>query len=240
MDWWENFFEGDWDHVHAKSWTHDQTAEQVSAIERFLRIDGPAEILDVPCGIGRHSIELASRGHAVVGVERAANLLDIASAVESTVTWEHRDMRDLPWQDTFDAAFCFWGSFGYFDDSQNFAFLNAVARTLKPGGRFLLDTHVTETILPKFNPQMFQDIDGVTVLHNNWWDHESGRIEGDWTYIRPDGNRTKNHVSIRLYTYRELTELCEDAGFSSFEAWSTLDGTPFALGGSRLYLVATK
>ena len=33
--------------------------EQVSQIETLLQIDKRARILDLPCGIGRHSLELA-------------------------------------------------------------------------------------------------------------------------------------------------------------------------------------
>src|SRR5262249_19159540 len=66
-----------------------------------------------------------------------------------SVRWEQRDMRDLPWSGAFDGAFCFGNSFGYYDEEGNADFLKAVARTLKPGARFLLDTsYLTEGLLP--------------------------------------------------------------------------------------------
>ncbi|HVL80244.1 MAG TPA: class I SAM-dependent methyltransferase [Actinomycetota bacterium] len=237
MDWYESFFDGAWRDVQPQMWTPEQTRSQVDAIERLCELDAPADVLDVPCGTGRHSVELATRGHRVTGVDRSERFLSLARAHPSEVTWERRDMRDLPWTDAFDAAVCFWGSFGYFDDDGNFAFLAAVRRALRDGGRMLIDTHVVESLLPRFEPRRWDRSGDTLLVQEAEWDHASGRIESEWTFVTAGHTRT-DRLSIRLYTYRELTELLSEAGFTSWTGYATLDGEPFELGSQRLHMVA--
>jgi cyclopropane fatty-acyl-phospholipid synthase-like methyltransferase len=141
-EWWQTFFAGHWLDVQ-RVFKAERTTAEADFIERVLKLQPGAAVLDVPCGEGRLSVELASRGYRLTGVDITEALLADArrTAAERRldVAWHRRDMRDLPWREDFDGAYCFWGSFGYFDDEGNRAFLEAVARALKPGGRFLMD-----------------------------------------------------------------------------------------------------
>jgi 2-polyprenyl-3-methyl-5-hydroxy-6-metoxy-1,4-benzoquinol methylase len=47
------------------------TSEDVDRIEMLAGIAPPLRVLDVGCGNGRHSIEMASRGYDVVGIDVA-------------------------------------------------------------------------------------------------------------------------------------------------------------------------
>src|SRR5437868_3960234 len=139
-DWWRTFFSG----LPVEMWlrvpTEEQTRAEVDFIEKVLRLGPGAKVLDVPCGGGRHSLELAARGHRVTGVDLSDDFLQAARAGAAArslpVAWEQREMTDLPWREEFDGAFCFGNSFGYLEDEANARFLAAVARALKPGGRF--------------------------------------------------------------------------------------------------------
>src|SRR5690606_4931451 len=129
-------------------------AQEVSFIEESLRLSAGERILDVPCGEGRHSIELARRGYEATGIDFNLNAIAAAKqrAAEAgvSVSFVHGDMRQLDVVDECDSAICFFGSFGYFDDAENAEFARRVARALRPGGRFLIDTHVTESLYPRF------------------------------------------------------------------------------------------
>ena len=141
-DWWNGFFDG----LMAEFWQAvippEATAAEAAFLEKALRLAPGARVLDVPCGHGRHALELARRGYRVSGVDLSADLLGaarISSAREgAAVEWVSGDMRDLPWTGVFDGAYCAGNAFGYFDDAGNQAFLTAVARTLRPGGRFVV------------------------------------------------------------------------------------------------------
>jgi len=141
-NWWEHFFEG----LSVKLWLEalspEHTHREADTIARLLRTAPGAELLDVPCGGGRLSLALAERGYRPTGVDVSAELLELARSCDGAdrVSWEHREMRDLPWPGRFDGAFCVGNSFGYLDEEGNAAFLRAVAASLKPGARFILET----------------------------------------------------------------------------------------------------
>lgn len=167
-----------------------------------LEISPPASVLDVPCGEGRISIEMASRKFIMTGVDKTAEFLEDAQkkAVKKNVniTWEHKDMRNLPWKEKFDAAFCFWGSFGYFDDAGNKKFLKAVYNTLKVGGTFLVDTLAAEVLFPVFQERDWHKSGDIWVLQNRHFNTENSRIEAEWTFIK-DGEVTTKQFNARVY-----------------------------------------
>ena len=141
-NWWEHFFEG----LAVKLWLQalspESTRREADVIERALAATPGAKLLDVPCGGGRLSLVLAERGYRVTGVDLSCEFLEHARSCPGAerVTWAHREMRDLPWPEGFDGAFCVGNSFGYLDDEGNAAFLRAVSTALKPGARFVLET----------------------------------------------------------------------------------------------------
>ena len=199
-EWWEDFFSGLWLDVQRHIWPEDKTRVDVDFVEEVLQLEPPARVLDVPCGEGRLALEFAARGYQVTGVDITRALLEDAhrKATERQleIVWEHRDMRDLPWQQTFDAAFCFWGSLGYFDEAGNAHFAKAVSRTLKPGGKFLVDTHVAETLLPIFQERGWWRVGDTVVLEERCYDHAESLVHVEWTFMR-EGREDKRSSSIR-------------------------------------------
>jgi len=243
-NWWENFFHG----VALDFWRAAIPAELTRAESEFLakqlQLTNSAKVLDVPCGNGRLSIELAQRGFALTGVDIAKEFMDEAKSnslqAGVNIDWRNQDMRDLPWSGEFDGAFCFGNSFGYLDDEANADFLKAVSQTLKPGRRFILDAPaIAECMLPIFQPSRSFELAGIKVDTEHRYDHEQGRMFNDFTFTR-DGVVDKRPSSQRTYTYRELTELLHDAGFETVAAYGSLIEEPFKLGAHRLLLISQK
>lgn len=242
-EWWQDFFRGLWQQAQLGWWSEDENRAAVDKVERALGLSSPAKVLDVPCGDGRISIELADRGHDVTGVDlNEAFLAEAARKAGDrglSARWEHGDMRELPYESEFEVALNFWGSFGYFDEGGNERTAASAWRALTPGGRFLIDLPTAETVFPDFRGRFWFASDHALVLNENRYDFETGRNESDWTVITPDGSRELLHSSIRLYTFRELVELLRKVGFARFEGFDGKDLAPFQLG-ARLWLVATK
>ena len=241
--WWGDFFRGLWLEVQRRTKSHELTVKEIDFLERAYDLPKGAKLVDAPCGVGRHSIELASRGYNVTGIDITEPFVEDARASSKEagvqVDWRIGDMRKLP-QDSFDVVTCLWGSFGYFEDDGNREHVAAAFAALKPGGQFLFDTHTTETLLPKIaEARAWRQVDDIMILEERRFDLEGSRTVTDWTLIRGD-ERFEDTTSIRLYSYREIVMMLRDAGFEVETVSGSLDGAPFTLGSSRLFIGARK
>ncbi len=234
---------GTWQHIQPFLHTPKQTQKEADFIEDVLSLEPPARILDVPCGEGRLTIELASRGYKMYGVDINKNFLKIAEKNANKqgldITWRQADMRKSPWKNQFDAVICMGASFGYLNEKGNLEFIKAVSRSLRKKGLFLLDTPVAETLYRKFKSQSRFKIAGVTVLVNRFFDHETGRNEEDFVFIQK-GKQTKYHTSIRIYTYRETVNLLRQSRFGYLDAFESLSKDAFGFGARRLLITARR
>jgi SAM-dependent methyltransferase len=215
-NWWESLFEGVAVDMWLQALPPEHSEREAESVARLLAVPSGAEVLDVPCGGGRLSLALARRGYRLTGVDWSSEFLAHARSLDTAhaVTWERRDMRDLPWRERFDGAFCLGNSFGYLDDEGNAAFLRAVAAALKPGARFVLETPmILENLLGHLKDRPWWNVGDVRLLVANHYDHTRTRLEIEYTFVS-NGRVDVRHGSHRAYSYRELVELIEASGFA--------------------------
>ena len=241
-EWWKDFFGGLMVDFWRAAMTPETTRAEADFLWKSLRLAPGMRVLDVPCGDGRIALELAARGCRVMGVDISPGFL--AAAAESArergldVAWRESDMRDLPWTGEFDAAYCAGSSFGFLGDSGDAAFLVAVARTLKPGGRFFGDFKAAESVLPSFRESYEMPVGNLVFAAKNLYDPETGTMENRYTVTRGDECEEKRALH-RIYTTREILKMLSNAGFGDFETCGSVKGEPFRLGSPRLFVVAT-
>jgi len=115
-NWYETFFTPEINTFWSTLTPDEVTRKEVNFIEQQLQLPGSAKILDIPCGSGRHSLELARRGHQVTGVDISADAITRArnsALVENLrINFILHDMKDLVAADLYDGALCFGNSFG--------------------------------------------------------------------------------------------------------------------------------
>ena len=245
VGWWQGFFSGLCLQYVQRAQDEEQTRAELAFIRTAMGLPTRSKVLDVPCGSGRLSLNMAEWRYSVTGIDQSAELIEAArreaAARGLDVDLRQGDMRRLPDDGSYDGAVCFWNSFGYFDDAENLEFLRSVSRSLKPGGRLALDTPLMETMLQGVadEPRVWTEAGGLLALEERWFEHRTGRLESTWTFIGDDQREVRD-MSMRLYTYRELDAMLEQAGFGLHQAYGDLDLTPFELGAPWLYLVTTK
>jgi SAM-dependent methyltransferase len=242
-DWWKTFFNG----LIVDFWQavipEETTKAEVAFLEKHLRLSSGARVLDVPCGGGRLAIELAARGCRLAAVDISPEFLDAgreaARGPGLTIEWRQADMRDLPWQDEFDAVYCAGSSFGFLGDDGDREFLSAVARALKPDGRFFADFKAAESILPNFRERYEMRVGDLEFHAHNAYDPITGMMQSHYTVSRGDRSETKEAVH-RIYTAREILRMLEGAGFSTLETFGSIQEEPFRLGSPELLVVARR
>jgi SAM-dependent methyltransferase len=180
----------------------------------------------------------------MTAVDISPAFLDAARSASAgrpaAVAWEQRDMRDLPWPGEFDGAFCFGNSFGYYEEDGNARFVQAVARALKPGARFLLDaSYISEVLFPGLQERAWYPFGEFLFLADRHYDPARGRLDVEYTLVR-DGRLEKRAMSARVFSYREACRIFEEAGFTDLRGYGTLAKEPFRLGSQRLLLVGTR
>lgn len=239
--WWRSYFSGVALDVWRAIVPPEQAIRDADYLEAVCGLAQSAKLLDVPCGDGRVAIELASRGFDVTGVDVSAEILDDAKrrAVERGVraTWHHGDMRQLPWDADFDAAFCWGDSFGYFDEAGNREFLASLRRSLRPGAVFAMEMGmIAEVLFPHFQPRISGKVGDVRLTLERVFDPRSARLHVHYTFER-DAQRECREASYRIHTCREVCQLLADAGFV-VERLEGLPGEAFRLGASCLHVLA--
>ena len=113
------------------------TRQEVDYLVGELGLRSGQRVLDVGCGPGRHSIELARRGLMVHGVDISDRFIELAGRDASPgATFERLDARQLPFEHEFDAVICLCqGAFGLMvDEGDDDAIVAGIARALVPGG----------------------------------------------------------------------------------------------------------
>src|SRR5262245_14904011 len=176
-NWFEEFFEGEWLEEVALTISDERTARDADFVVQKLELAAGASVLDVGCGHGRHSLALARRGFRVVGIDlsrRSIELAERAAAQEGLeVDFVRVDARELAFEAEFDAAVnLFTSVIGYFEDeADDQKVVDRVARALRPGGSFLIDT-INLLALPRaFQERGWAELDsGAFVLERRDFD----------------------------------------------------------------------
>jgi cyclopropane fatty-acyl-phospholipid synthase-like methyltransferase len=218
------------------------TIQDADFLQFTLDLKPGSRVLDVPCGNGRHAVELARRGCHVTGVDLSTEFLDLAhqAAAAANVDIEYRqsEMRDLPWTGEFDAAYCWGNSFGYLDYAGVGTFLAALSRALKPGGRIAIDSCVTaEAILPTLHRQRWHRTGDLVILSEPHYLGAESRLDVEYTSIQNGAIETKR-ASSYVFTAAEQVRMIEAAGFDIVALNGGIAGEEFVLGSPRLVIVA--
>ena len=200
-------------------------------------------MLDAPCGHGRIANGLANTGRTVVGVDQSAEFLARARReAGAAARYLLGDLRSLPVDGPFDAAVCWFTSFGYFDDdAENRRVLAEFSRVLAPGGALLIETLHHDGVVRHFTAAPDTTVTEVgddLLIDRHEFDPHHGWIETDRTVVHA-GEVRRSHHFVRLPTVPEWRVWLADAGFTEVEVTEP-DGAPLTLDSWRMAVVARR
>lgn len=246
MTWYHEFF----DENYLKFWgfftTPERTQREVDFILQVLNLSQEEHILDLCCGQGRHSLEIARRGYKVVGLDLSEILLrharNLAKEQNLTVEFVHSDMRRIPFEEEFDAVMNIFTAFGYLeDDTEDEKVIRAVVKALKVGGKFLIDLQNHERLMREFSRSHFTELpDGSLFLEEGDFDILTGRIRTKWLLVDKNGKRIERTSTLRIYTFTELHRMLKSAGFQVKQVFGGFDGSDYKMDSKRMIVLAEK
>ena len=244
-NWYEVFFHGVALDLWRKAISPEQTKAEGDFLAKALQLEPGSHLLDVPCGNGRLSFELARGGYRVTGMDISKEFIEEARAATNTdgtpvPQFILGDMRTVEGDAIYDGAYCFGNSFGFLAYADMEAFLNGVAHALKPGARFVIETGMSaESTIPKFEEHASHQIEDILITINEQYLAEESCIDTEYVFER-NGERDSRNAKHWIYTAAEIRRMLERAGFAILNLYGSLKCEPFVLGSEELYVIARR
>ena len=209
-------------------------------------------VLDVPCGIGRHSFSLAEEGFKVVGVDFSPPFIEKAQEMATERGVEDRcefiigDMRrigEVLKGYTFNAVVNLFTSIGYYTDETDVSIIGQLHDLASPSGILVIDTVNRDWIVRHFcRGDVMNAPEDWTWLAERKLNLETSRQEMRWRFYRPEGDDLKLvkafEVNHRVYSLHELKKAVEMAEWTYRACYGDLGMETFTTDTNRLVLIA--
>jgi SAM-dependent methyltransferase len=224
-----------------------QTPEEVDSLISLLEIQPDEEILDLGCGIGRHSLEFTRRGYGIVGVDRTRIYLERARASaaneELELEFVLEDMRSFRRENSFDIVLSMYTSFGFSGNPEDqMRVLTNIHSSLRNGGRFVLVGRSIgkEVVARTFVPRTWDEHDTCFILREMKIVNDWSTVHLTWHFIEKDGPIHRWEITHWTYSAAELKSMLMRAGFSKVRVYGELDGSAYDNEAKMIVAVATK
>lgn len=222
MQWYEELFKDYANKYESESFTTG-TIGEVDFIEKEIQFNKSLKILDIGCGTGRHSIELAKRGYDLTGIDLSEQMLAKArlnaAAQNVDVKFMQADARNLTFENNFDLAIMICeGGFPLMEtDELNFMILQSARQALKEGGKLIFTT--LNGLFPLFNSvQEFINQNSTGGINRaNSFDLMTFRDYNEYEIVNDSGETLLLKCNERYYVPSEITWLLKSVGFKNIE-----------------------
>ncbi len=239
-----NFFNTGSPYLNHPLLTTERTACEIDFVLSSANCPTGGRILDVGCGPGRHSIELAQRGYTVVGIDPSATMIaaakERASAAGVSPDFQQVAGEDFITDETFDAAICLFTTLGQIEDHKdNHPIIPRVAAALRPGGVFIVEVPQREWVSSNLKPaDRFGGGDRYTDVTRQF-DTDENAVTEIFTHVAPDDTQ-RYILRYRLYSLDELSILLEKDRFGIVAIYGDYNRSPLTITSPVIVLVAQR
>ena len=240
--WWDGYFDETFVDIYRDFLTPERTEREVMGLREMAPLPPDAEVLDLACGWGRHSVALARAGFRVTGLDWSQTLLSRArkraEAAGVPVDFVHGDMREIPWTGRFDAVLSLYSSLGYFlSDDEDLRVLRGARQALRPGGTFVMETMHRDHIVAGFAERDWWETEGGATV---WVEREFDAVDGvsrEWTRWTRGRESGEKYHELRIRSATEWDRLLRAAGLLPVDWWGDWEMAPFLHSSEDLIVV---
>ena len=218
----------------------------INLIQKTVNLPLDSKVLDICCGAGRHSIELAKRGFNVTGFDLSRYLITQAKINKNKLKRKNlkikfliKDMRNFDFKYTFDLALNLFTSFGYFEnDDENFRLFENVILSLKSTGYFVFDYLNGKYLKNHLKISNNSFILGKKVIQKR-------RIENDFVIkdiLIENGEKELFFTErLKLYSMKDFQKVYKRFGLKIINTFGNYSGNDFDdVNSERIILIAKK
>lgn len=241
-NWWRNFFDENYLAFWDSRGAFDDTQKEIKFLEKITHLQKKHLVLDLCCGHGRHSIELAKKGYKVIGLDYSKYELDLArkaaQAVNLKIDFRRGDARIFRFKERFELIINMFTAFGYGSRGDDRRIIRSAAFHLKKGGLFFIDYINFFWLLRNYKSRGTDKIGRKKVSIERKYDFLNDvNIE---TRTFAEGRRKKVYkLKLRFYTLAQMIDLFESEGLKILKYWGKL-GEPYSMDSKRMLILAKK
>lgn len=237
-EWFKDWFSNEYYLELYKHRDEKEAIDLINLIQRSINLMNGYKVLDLCCGSGRHSIELAKRGCDVTGFDLSEYLIGQANKLKKSskerkmkLKFLIKDMRNFNFKKSFDVAINIFSSFGYFEtDSENFRVFENVNSSLKKNGYFVFDFLNESFLRRNLIKKDFVIINDEKILQER-------RIENDFVFKDIKIGSKVYNERIKLYPLTTIKMELEEIGFCIHKVFGDYYGNKFIKNISKRFIV---
>ena len=223
----------------------ERALDETNALSRIFDendVPGDGSVLDMACGIGRHSVPIAGLGYRVTGVDISPLYVEKAREYAAREGVEAHfvegDMLDVPGslekQAPFDAVISMFTSHSYYGREGDLRTFSRLRRLASESGLLVVLTANGDWIRRHFQEEGLETATPMRILQQRRLDESSSTLFNTWHFFEGQEADMKHRLTLdmehRLYTIDELAELLEEAGWRFLYSLGRQPGDEFRLG----------
>ena len=233
---------------------YDRLTDDVAYTDRATYLHGllrdfsakaPHSLLDLACGSGSLTVELAALGYDMTGVDLSTDMLALAMEKEtdSDILWLCQDMRDLDLYDTVDAAVCTLDSINHLLTVSDIReVLERLRLFIGPHGLFVFDVNTPYNHREELGDNDYiYELDDVVCCWRNRYTPRNAVVDMQLDlFVEQNGSyeRMTDYIRERAYSRRTLENVLRKTGFEVLAVYNDMTRDEADDGNSRWVFVA--